>query len=226
VLANGLKQGDVASLLKSWNSLNRNEQAYLNNMDNLNSLPGLQVAYIRENMNAEAALTAFTDLNGNPDEPPDQTDLLAAKDALAAQAVLDAQARILAETPAPGDEELVEAYGGADLAQTVVDAFADTYSPADPQTIIDQFNAWTTYQGAAALAEDAFLAASVSYKGEVYDEAVFGALREHVDGIVEMKGLDTLIADFDAAAADATEPEPTDPEGTTDSGEPELILPE
>ena len=35
VLDKGLKQGEVASLLKSWNSLNRNEQAYLNNMDNL-----------------------------------------------------------------------------------------------------------------------------------------------------------------------------------------------
>src|SRR3990167_7020241 len=91
VLEKGLKQGEVASLLKSWNSLNRNEQAYLYNMDNPNSLPGLQIAYIRENMNADAALTAFTDLGGIPDNPPDETDLFAAQDALAAQAVVDAQ---------------------------------------------------------------------------------------------------------------------------------------
>jgi hypothetical protein len=247
VLANGLKQGDVASLLKSWNSLNRNEQAYLNNMDNPNSLPGLQIAYIRENMNAGAALAAFESLGGSLANPPTETDLLAAQDALAAEAVLDAQAVLdapivldeyAADPLSHTDEEflaaqaVVDGYAGGAAAaqtvvdgytgddpQTVVDGFAAAYS-FDAQTVIDQFNAFTDYQGAEALAEDAFLAASVSYKGELYDEAVFGDLRETVDAIVAMKGLDTLVADFDAAA------EPIEPQESTDSTEPEIILPE
>ena len=201
-------------------------------MDNLNSLPGLQIAYIRGNMNADASLADFQLLGGNPDDPPEEADLLAAQDALAAQAVLDAQAILDAAALDPAsytpDEiaaanEVVLGYAGAIDPQTVVDGFAANYSlPA--QTVIDQFNAWTTYQGTAALAEDAFLAASVSYQGELYDDAVFGDLRKVVDEIVGMKGLDTLVTDFDAAAA--AEPEPTAPEESTDPTEPEIILPE
>src|SRR5207244_111547 len=41
-LANGLKQGELASSLKSWNSLNANPNAFLNNLDNPDSLHGLQ----------------------------------------------------------------------------------------------------------------------------------------------------------------------------------------
>jgi hypothetical protein len=167
---------------------------------------------------------------------------------LARQAVLDAQTVLdeFAADPLSHSEDevlaaeaVVEGYaGGAPAAQTVVDDYTggdpqtvlDTFAAAytdDPQTVIDQFNAWTSYQGTEALAQDAFLAASVSYKGEVYDEAVFGELRQHVDAIVEMKGLDTLVSDFDAAAAEPTDPvEPTEPEDLTDPTEPEIILPE
>jgi hypothetical protein len=234
-LANGLKQGEIASLLKSWNSLNRNPQAYLNNMDNPNSLPGLQIAYIRGSIGATAALDAFTALGGDPLNPPTETDLLAAQDALAAQDVLDAQAVLdeFAADPLSHTAEdvaaaqaAVDGYtGGAPAAQTVVDAFAAGHT-FDAATVIDQFNSWTTFQGTEATAQDAFMAASVSYKGEVYDEAVFGDLRRHVDAIVEMKGLDDLIADFDAAAGPTDPVEPTEPEESTDPTEPAIILPE
>ncbi|MDP2620365.1 MAG: hypothetical protein Q8P46_09340 [Hyphomicrobiales bacterium] len=202
-LATGLKQGELASALKSWNSLNRNTQAYLNNMNNPKSLPGLQIAYIRENLKSQAALDSFIALGGDPSSPPAEADYAAAQAVLDAQAALDAQALLDAEAAAPGTytpdevaaaEALVSAYSGD--PQAVIDA----YSGDDPQTVVDQYDAWSDYQTAETAAQDAFAAASVSY-GASYDQAKLDEVRSYVDAIVEMKELDTLVADFDAATA-------------------------
>ena len=193
VIENGLKQGDVAKLLKSWNSLNRNSQAYLANLDNPKSLPGLQLAYVQANLTAKASLATFTGLGGDPSNPPTAADLLAAQNALAAQEALDAQAVL--DDPLATDLEqeaaqaIVDAYAGAD-PEAVVEAFDAAYD-FDAQTIIDQYNAFAAYQAAEADAQDAFMAASVSYKG-TYSDATFGELRSLVDAIVAKKGLDTL----------------------------------
>jgi len=192
VIENGLKQGDVAKALKSWNSLNRNMQAYVANLDNPKSLPGLQLAYVNANLTARTDLAIFTSLGGDPAHPPTSADLAAAQEALSAQQVLDAEA-VLAD-PESSPEELVAAQAIVDAytgdPQAVVDQFAADYDFA-PQTIIDQYNAWTTYQAAEVQAQDAFMAASVSYKG-TYSTAAFGELRSTVDQIIAKKGLDTL----------------------------------
>lgn len=211
VLANGLKQGDIASLLKSWNSLNRNPQAYLNHLDKPNSLPGLQIAYIRGNMDAEAALAAFETLGGDPLSPPTEEQSVAAELAVDQY---DAWVAYQAEPDPVAQADLLaafEALGGDPLAPPTEE------QSIAAQSLVDQFGAWTSFQGAETFAQDAFMAASVSYKGGVYDEAIFGELRQHVDAIVGLKGLDTLIAESDAAAET---PEPTEP------SEPEIILPE
>jgi hypothetical protein len=141
VLANDLKQGDVAKLLKSWNSLNRNWNAYLNNMDNPGSLPGLQLAYIRDHNAVVGAQDAFSEaaaLAGletvdpaaiDPDEWAAQVtaaqavleDEGAAQDAADAQALLgslDAQAVVDAA-------ELLEAAAGDEAAVTEVEGTLD-----------------------------------------------------------------------------------------------------
>lgn len=194
VIETGLKQGDVAKLLKSWNSLNRNMQAYIANLDNARALPGLQFAYVKANLTAQADLASFINLGGDPTNPPTAADLQVAQDALAAQQVLDAEA-VLTDPTATDEAKaaaqvIVDAYAGDD-PQTVVDQFAANYAFA-PQTIIDQYNAWITYQAAETTAQDAFVAASVSYKA-TYSDATFGELRALVDAIVAKKGLDTLV---------------------------------
>ena len=77
------------------------------------------------------------------------------------------------------------------------------------QTLAAQYNAWTGYQDAEAAAQGAFVRASVSYNGAPYSEATYGTLREKVDGIIGLKELDTLVTEFDAAAAES---EPIVPE--------------
>ena len=186
MLETGLKQGEVASMLKSWNSLNRNPRAFLNNVNNLKSLPGLQVAYIRDNMLAQTQLAAFVALGGDPTNPPTAQQLQDAQTYLSAQAALGAAgvdaATVLAD-PTSYDPALVDA------ANTVTN-----YAGADAQTVVDQYNAWTTYQTAEATAVDAFQAASVSYRNA--DPATLDALRTLVDDIVTTQGLDTTVAGF------------------------------
>jgi hypothetical protein len=187
VSANGLKQGDVAKLLKSWNSLNRNEQAYLNNADNPKSLPGKQVAYIRGNIAAAAALEEFNALGGvAPTEEEAQAaqhtvDLYGAWTEYQT-ALPERQAELLAEFPELGDPASLPT--GAEAA--------------DAQMVLDQHAAWTNYQDATAAADDAFLAASVSY-GAGTDEALLADLRTTVDAIIAEKGLDALVTELDAA---------------------------
>jgi hypothetical protein len=189
VSANGLKQGDVAKLLKSWNSLNRNEQAYLNNADNPKSLPGKQVAYIRGNIAAAAALEEFNALGGvAPTEEEAQAaqhtvDLYGAWTEYQTALPGRRQAELLAEFPELGDPASLP---------TETEA-------ADAQTVVDQHSAWTKYQDAAAAADDAFLAASVSY-GAGTNETLLTDLRTTVDAIIAQKGLDTLVTELDAAA--------------------------
>lgn len=190
-LANGLKQGDVAKTLKSWNSLNANPKAFLNNLDNPNSLKGKQAQYICDNATSQTALTDFTDLGGDPNNPP------TAQDATDAQAYLDALALL-----------------GENDAQTVVDAPEGTYSDAEiaaantvldstltaesAQAVLDQRAAWLAYEGSAQQASDSFAAASVSYHGTTD----LTALRKTVDGIIALKGLDTsTLCDTSVAAA-------------------------
>ena len=218
--ANDLKQGDLASLLRSWNSLNRNEQAFLNNVDNLASLPGRQLAYIRDSMNAGGLLADFEALGGDPENPPTDEDLMAAQDVIAAQAVLDAEAVLAAQELIAsglyeeGDPEYIaasELVGGYEGdPQAVVDAYeageltpqeiVDAYE-GDPDAVIDQHDVWDAYQTADAGALDAFLAASVSYSGD-YDEATMEELRLHVDGIIALGEFGALVADDDPAADD------------------------
>lgn len=198
VIANGLKQGDVASLLKSWNSLNRNEQAYLNNMDNPNSLPGLQIAYIRDNIAAEGALADFEALGGDVLDPPTE------EESAAAQSLIDQYDAWTAYQEAdPADVETqaglladFEALGGDPLDPPTEE------DSAAAQTLTSQYDAWTTYEDAEAAAQDAFQSASVSYGDEI-DEGTFDELRGKVDGIIELKGLETLVTEYDAAAAES-----------------------
>jgi hypothetical protein len=183
VIANGLNQGEVASFLKSWNSLNRDPRAYEATMGNLNSLPGLQYAYVTANAAAQDALAAFESLGGNPDNPPTDTDAAAAQALIeqynawvayqsADPADLDAQAELLAA---------FETLGGDPASPPgEVDSLA-------AQSVIEQYGAWTAYLNTEADAADAFLAASVSYQSGDYDEATLAELRALVDGIVATK---------------------------------------
>jgi hypothetical protein len=130
-------------------------QAYVANINNPKSLPGLQLAYISANLTAQSDLSIFTDLGGDPNNPPTAADLLAAQ-------------AVLADSTSTAQEKL------------------------DAQAVIDQYNAWTAYQAAEAAAQDAFMAASVSYPGP-YSDATYGELRSLVDAIVAKKGLDALV---------------------------------
>jgi hypothetical protein len=167
-LTTGMKQGELARALKSWNSLNRNMQAYLANMNNPKSLPGLQIAYVRENLKTQAALEAFIAAGGDPSSPPTEAAYTAAQGVLAAEAA----------TPGTYTAEEVKA----------------------AQTVVEQYEAWSEYSTAAGAAEEAFAAASVSYSSSV-DPQTMVEVRSYVDGIIEMKGLDTLVSEYDEAAA-------------------------
>lgn len=210
VIANGLKQGDVASTLKSWvSAFNRNPRALLNNLENTDSLPGLQVAYFRENQNAQNLLGAFESLGGDSANPPTEADLQAAKDAMAAQDVLDAQALLAEEQAAPGTHdaatiaeatETVNAYTGLD-PQTVVDDFATNYGGTTAEELSAQYDAWGDYQDAELVASDAFAAASVSYSDA--DAATLAEVRSLVDDIYASSDLGTVIPAAEAETAAA-----------------------
>jgi len=183
VLANpGLKQGQVASSLKSWNSLNANPKAFLNNLDNPNSLLGKEAAYICASSTAQSDLTKFNELVPTG-TPPTSDEVKAAQDFLKAEATL-----------------------GADIPQTVVDhpdqypgevdaaklllanlKLATPLTDETAQATIDAADAWTAYQKADASAAGAFATASVSYKGSTD----LTELRKTVDAIIAQKGLDT-----------------------------------
>ena len=183
VLATGLKQGDVARTLKSWNSLNRNPRAFAAALNNPNSLAALQVAYIRDNMAAQQKLNDFLTLTQGDTTPP------------TAQQYADASAYLSAE------QMLADA--GTDAATVLADPTSDpalidaantvtNYIGPDAQTVVDQYNAWTDYQTAEATATDAFKATSVSYRNA--DQATLDALRKLVDDIVTTEGLDTMVS--------------------------------
>lgn len=203
VIENGLKQGDVASLAKSWNSLNRAEQAYVNNMDNPNSLPGLQIAYIRDNINAENALAGWEAVKGDLIEPPTEIQAVEAQDLVDQYNAWTAyQDALLADPDDPTLDGLLadfEALGGDPVAPPTEDQSTGAL------TLIDQFDTWTAYDDAKTAAADAFVSASVSYNSDAYDEATFGELKELVDDIISKRELDKLVSEFDAAAAEDLE---------------------
>lgn len=189
VLANDLKQGDVAKLLKSWNSLNANPKAFLNNLDNPNSRLGKEARYICDNAGTQTALTDFTDLGGNPASPP------TAQDAADAQAFLDALTLLDgadAATVAADASSTPEQVAAAELV------LGSSLDETSAQTVIDQFNAWTAFQNSAQQASDSFAAASGGHRSA----ADLAALRQTVDGVIAQKGFDTdtLCATSTAAA--------------------------
>lgn len=134
VVANGLKQGDVSSSLKSWNSLNANSKAFLNNLGNPNSLLGKEATYICDNAQTQTDLAGFVTAGGDPSAPPSQDDY-------------DAAIALLA---------------GANPDSILADPASTPEQVAAANTII-QFNDWTAYQASAAKADTSFAAASVSY---------------------------------------------------------------
>lgn len=180
-VANGLKQGELASSLKSWNSLNANPNALLNNLDNPDSLHGKQAKYICDNATSQAALAGFTDLGGDPTNPPSADDFAAAQAYLADMALLGGVDPVTVAADPNSTQEQIDA------ANRIL---ASTLTSDTAQNVVDLYNAWTLYQGAEGAAQNSFLAASVSYKGASYDDAMT-ALRGTVDGIITQKGLDT-----------------------------------
>lgn len=178
-IANGLKQGDVAKSLKSWNSLNANPKAFLNNLDNPNSRLGREAKYICDNAGSQTALASFTDLGGNPDNPP------TAQEAADAQALLDAFDVLGTDDPATvaGDPTSYSA-DEVDAANLVLGSSLDKEGA---QAVVDQFEAWTAAQNSAQQATDSFVAATGGHRsaGDLAD------LRKTVDGIIAQKNLDT-----------------------------------
>lgn len=178
VAATGAKQGDVASLLKSWNALNANRKAFANNLDNPNSLLGKQAAYICASAAAKAAEANFTSLV--PSGEPPTSDQVAA-----AQAYVDAEALLGTLNPA---DVLADT---ASYSQAQVDAATlistSTLTAKDAQATLDAQQAWTDYQKAIQVAGADFVAASVSYK----NSADLSALRVQVDAVIALKNLDT-----------------------------------
>jgi len=208
VLESGQKQGDVAKMLKSWNSLNRNEQAYLNNMDNLNSLPGKQIEYVRSSIAAtEAALAETTALDAffetyghsNPDDVPNNVEHTAANAALDA-AELDTAYETLEDytvakaTDSPFVENQV--YEDALAAEATIAEY-EAWNGTDEVDGVADLQAEA--EAAEMAAQDAFMEASVSYSGEY--NGYMADVREHVDAIIDLKELDMLVEDYDAAAA-------------------------
>jgi hypothetical protein len=188
-LANGLKQGDVAKSLKSWNSLNANPKAFLNNLDNPNSLKGKQAQYICDSAGSETALSSFTDLGGDVQNPPSEEAAADAQEYLAAVASLgDRMPADVIDDPESSPAEVA-------AAKLVRDSSLDADGA---QAILDQRAAWLAYEGSAQKASDSFAAASVSYHGSTD----LTALRKTVDGVIAQKGLDTSsLCDTSVAAA-------------------------
>jgi hypothetical protein len=198
-LASGLKQGDVASALKSWNSLNANPHAFLNNLNNPHSLLGKEAKYVCDSAGSQAALATFTGAGGNPASPPTQEQFDGASAYLAAVALLaGADPATVAADPGSSTEEIA--------AANILIANAAAATPLTSESadaIVTQFGDWQSYQAAEGTAQDSFLSASVSYKGATYSSSM-SALRSSVDAIVTQKGLDasTMCA---ASTAVATE---------------------
>lgn len=207
VIEKGLKQGEVARVLKSWNSLNRNEQAYLNNMDNPNSLPGMQIAYIRDNLAADLAFAKWEAVKGDLVTPPTLDQSTAAQFVIDRYDAWTAYEDALAEDPTdPALAGLLsdfEALGGDPLSPpTAEDSTA-------AQLLVDQYDAWDAYDDAKMAAENSFILASVSDNSDAYSQETHGDLREDVNAIIALKELDKLVVEYDAAAA--VEPEPEAP---------------
>ena len=183
VLANpGLKQGQVASSLKSWNSLNANPKAFLNNLDNPNSLLGKEAAYICASSTAQSDLTKFNDLVPTG-TPPSPDEVKAAQDFLTAETTLGTlDPQKVVDNPNLYPDKVAAAkllLANLKLATPLTDETA--------QATIDAADAWTAYQKADASAAGAFATASVSYKGSTD----LTELRKTVDAIIAQKGLDT-----------------------------------
>lgn len=179
-LANGLSQGELARTLKSWNSLNANPKAFLNNLNNPDSLLGKEAQYICANAASQVALTGFTSLGGDPANPP------------TAQQMQDAQAYLGAVTLLGGADPATVASDPTSTPEQVAAAdlvLGSAFDPVGAQALIDQYNAWTAYQSAAGQADATFVTASVSYHGS--DAGALSQLRTTVDGVVAQKGLDT-----------------------------------
>lgn len=178
VVATGAKQGDVASILKSWNSLNANPKAFADNLNNPNSLLGKEAVYVCANSAAKDAEAAFTSLapSGNP---PTADQVASAQSYLDAQGVLGAlkPADVLAD-PSSYSQAEVDA---ATLIST------STLTIQDAQNTINAQKAWDGFQNTSLTAGTAFATASVSYKGS----SDLSALRAKVDEIVALKNLDT-----------------------------------
>ncbi len=121
VVDNDLKQGEVARVLKSWNSLNRNPQAFLNNMDNPNSLLGLQAAYVLQNMTAQTALAVYVGFGGVAGSPPTPAEYAAAQALLAGDTSLLSPEAILAAQLIANQYNAWMAYQTAEAA--ALDAF-------------------------------------------------------------------------------------------------------
>lgn len=187
VIANGLKQGELARTLKSWNSLNANPKAFINNLDNPNSLLGKEARYICANAATDTALTTFTDLGGNPQSPPTEQAAADAQAYLDALMLLDgADPNTVATDPNSTTEEVAAAnlVLGSDLTETTA------------QAIVDQYDAWVAYQKAQQEATDSFAAASVSYR----KSTDLSALKAKVDDIIAQQGLDTSLCDTSVAS--------------------------
>jgi len=183
-IANGLRQGQVASSLKSWNSLNANPKAFLNNLDNPNSLLGKEAAYICASSTAQAALGEFTDLAGPSGTPPTSAEVDAAQAFLTAKAMLGSlDPKTVSGDPTNYTQEEVDA-ANLLLANAKLDRPLTTETA---QVTLDEAGAWAAYQKADQTAAGAFAAASVSQKGD----ADLTQLRARVDAIVALKGLDT-----------------------------------
>jgi hypothetical protein len=178
-LASGMSQGELSSSLKSWNSLNANPHAFLNALDNPNSLHGKQAAYICNNATSVAALADFEALGGDPAIPPRETEFNDANSYLDAVTLLGGVAPTDVLADPLSTPEMIDA---ANLV------LASTLTPESAETLIDQYNAYLAYGTAEAAAEDSFLVASVSSKGATAEE--LEAVRTNVDTVVMEKGMD------------------------------------
>jgi hypothetical protein len=183
VLATGQKQGDVASSLKSWNSLNANPKAFEHNLNNPHSLLGKEAKYMCDNASAQEALATFNNLPGAPTSPPTADEVTVAQKYLAAVQLVGTDPATLQAIVADGSSSSDEEKTAANLVLT------STLMPDTAQQVIAENDAWIVYQQSAARADASFAGASVSYKGAT--TAQLTQLRATVDGVIAQKGLDT-----------------------------------
>ena len=184
VLATGLSQGEVASTLKSWNSLNRNPRAFAATLNNPHALPALQVAYIRDNMLAQQQAGRLHGAGRRPDQPADRAAVPGCPGVSRCGAALADAVGTIGRARRSGTYDRP---GGCSQHRARL-----SYTEASAQTVVAQYDAWTTYQTAEATATDAFKAASVSYRNA--DQTTLDALRTLVDDIIKTEGLDTMVS--------------------------------